>query len=172
MAKTTRECLLIGSNELKIGITGHQERDGIEWPWVRSAIDRYLSRKAQLIGFSSLAAGTDQVFADAILERGGKLTAVIPLSDYEAHFEGDNLAHYRKLLASAEVIELKSKKQDSRAFLDAGKWVAREAERLIAVWDGEPAEGAGGTGDIVAYALSLGRPVHHIDPIKQTIADL
>jgi hypothetical protein len=157
---------------LKIGITGHQERDGIEWPWVRSRIDRFLAGKVQLVGYSSLAAGTDQVFADAVLERGGKLIAVIPLADYASHFEGASLSHYRDLLKASEVIELKSTKQDSRAFLDAGKWVAREAERIVAVWDGEPAEGAGGTGDIVAYALSLGKPVHHIDPIKRTVVDL
>lgn len=164
--------LRVKDDGLKIGITGHQERDGIEWPWVRSRIDRFLAGKVQLFGYSSLAAGTDQVFADAVLERGGKLIAVIPMVDYASHFEGDSLSHYRKLLTASEVIELKSAKQDSRAFLDAGKWVAREVERLLAVWDGEPAEGAGGTGDIVAYALSLGRPVHHIDPIKRTVVDL
>lgn len=164
--------LLIKDNGLKIGITGHQEREGIEWPWVRSRIDRFLAGKVQLVGYSSLAAGTDQLFADAVLERGGKLIAVVPLADYESRFEGSSLSHYHELLAASEVIELKSTKQDSRAFLDAGKWVAREAERLIAVWDGEPAEGAGGTGDIVAYALSLGRSVHHIDPIKRTVVDL
>jgi hypothetical protein len=163
---------LTKDDPLKIGVTGHQEREGIEWPWVRSKVDRYLTGKVQLVGYSSLAAGTDQLFADAVLERGGKLIAVVPISDYASHFEGDSLKHYRKLLTASEVIELKSTKQDSRAFLDAGKWVAREAERLIAVWDGEPAEGAGGTGDIVAYALSLGRPVHHIDPIKQIVSDL
>jgi hypothetical protein len=157
---------------LKIGITGHQEREGIEWPWVRSRIDRFLSGKAQLFGYSSLAAGTDQVFADVVLDRGGKLIAVVPMADYASHFEGDSLEHYQKLLDVSDVIELKSTKQNSRAFLDAGKWVVREAEHLIAVWDGEPAEGAGGTGDIVTYALSLGRPVHHINPIKRTVTDL
>lgn len=128
--------------------------------------------KAQLIGYSSLAVGTDQVFAELILERGGDLKAVIPLDNYEAHFVGSELVNYRKILAASDIIELKSNKHDSRAFLDAGKWVARESERLIAVWDGQSAEGAGGTGDIVAYALSLGRSVHHINPIKQMVSDL
>ena len=35
---------------------------------------------------------------------------------------------------------------------------------LIAVWDGEPARGPGGTAEIVAYALERGRPIVHIRP--------
>ena len=34
---------------------------------------------------------------------------------------------------------------------------------LIAVWDGEPARGRGGTAEVVAYARSLGKPVVLID---------
>lgn len=157
---------------MRIGITGHQERDGIEWPWVQAAISRYLIGKVKLIGYSSLAAGTDQLFAEQVLERNGKLIAVIPLHNYKMQFSGNDLVIYEKLLASSDIVELGSNKHDSRAFLDAGMWVARESERLIAVWDGKTAAGVGGTADIVAYALSLGRPVHHIDPIKQVTTDL
>lgn len=32
-------------------------------------------------------------------------------------------------------------------------------DRLIAVWDGRPARGYGGTADLVAYARGLGVPV-------------
>lgn len=157
---------------MKIGVTGHQQRDGLNWPWVRAQIDRFLIGKTSITGYSSLAAGTDQVFAEAILDRAGKLVAVIPKDDYSSYFEGDALRNFRRLIKSAEVIELNSTKTDGGAFLDAGKWIAREVDRLVAVWDGEPAEGTGGTGDVVAYALTLGKPVLHIDPINRITAQL
>lgn len=153
-------------------MTGHQRRDGVDWQWVRAQIGRFLAGKPFVTGYSSLAAGTDQIFADVVLERGGKLIAVIPLEGYSAHFEAEALQHFRMLSSKAQIVELKSAKSDNWAFLDAGKWIVREADSIIAVWDGEPAEGAGGTGDIVTYALSVGKKVHHIDPIKRVTIDL
>jgi hypothetical protein len=38
------------------------------------------------------------------------------------------------------------------------------SDRLLAVWDGKPAQGLGGTGDIVAYAKSRGLPTTVIWP--------
>ena len=157
---------------MRIGITGHQERNGIDWEWVRHHIENFLSGKPQIIGFSSLAAGTDQVFAEAVLHKDGKLTAVIPTNDYTSYFDGDALARYNRLLESAKVVKLHSSGRDEKAFLNAGKWIVREVDHLIAVWDGEPAEGAGGTGDIVDYARSLNKPVLHIEPIKRVVVDL
>lgn len=157
---------------LKIGITGHQEREGIDWSWVRSCIERNLDCKIALIGFSSLASGTDQIFAEAVLNCGGKLTAVIPIKNYVSYFESEALERYLRLLALADVVELGSARRDEWAFLDAGKWIARTVDQIIAVWDGEEAGGVGGTGDIVAYSISLNKPVVHLNPITRTITHL
>jgi len=157
---------------LKIGITGHQERDGIDWAWVRSHLERLLAVKSKLIGYSSLAAGTDQVFAEAVLNAGGQLTAVIPIENYVSYFKDEALEEYVRLLALANVVELKSTKRDKRAFLDAGKCIVRNVDQIIAVWDGEQAEGTGGTGDIVAYAISLNKPVVHLNPISREVTDM
>ena len=157
---------------MKVGVTGHQQREGINWPWVRLCINRYLVGKPMIYGYSSLAAGADQLFAEVVLERRGKLIAVIPMDEYSSHFQSDDLENFVRLSRNADKVELRSTKTDSGAFLDAGKWIAREADRMVAVWDGEPAMGLGGTGDIVSYALSLGKPVHHIDPFKRLVLDL
>lgn len=157
---------------MKVGVTGHQQREGIDWPWVRSRIDRYLAGKSIIFGYSSLAAGTDQIFADAVLDAGGTLIAVVPMEDYASQFKDEQLKEYRRLLVRAQNVQLRSKKSDEGAFLDAGKWIARNVDCIVAVWDGEDAAGRGGTADIVAYAMALGRQVHHIDPIKRTTADV
>jgi hypothetical protein len=51
------------------------------------------------------------------------------------------------------------------AYEEAGRIIVDEGDQVLAVWDGQPADGRGGTGDIVAYALSTGRAVERIDPV-------
>jgi polyphosphate kinase 2 (PPK2 family) len=45
------------------------------------------------------------------------------------------------------------------AYLAAGRWIVDHADRLVAVWDGRPARGRGGTAEVVAYARHRGVPV-------------
>jgi hypothetical protein len=68
------------------------------------------------------------------------------------------------------VINLSLNLDDSQAFLQAGKWIVDEVDHLMAVWDGEPAEGTGGTGDIVRYAIERRVPLSVIDPISRAIS--
>ena len=49
------------------------------------------------------------------------------------------------------------------AYLDCGMETVNGSDVLLAVWDGEVARGKGGTGDVVGYATSLGKPVIVID---------
>jgi hypothetical protein len=46
----------------------------------------------------------------------------------------------------------------------ASRLMIDTADELLAVWDGQPARGHGGTADVVAYARSHGKPVHVIWP--------
>lgn len=155
------------------GITGHQERDGIDWEWVRARIGEEVRRGGSTPrGLSSLARGADQVFAEEVLRAGGELTAIIPIKGYEDYFEGDALVEYRRLLAASTVEHMPAAKDDEAAFLAAGFRVADDCEVLLAVWDGEGAHGSGGTADIVAHAKAIGRSVVHLQPILREIATL
>jgi hypothetical protein len=103
------------------GITGHQERDGIDWTWVRDRIlDELRGAGLPLRGLTSLARGADQVFAEAVLQAGGRLTAVIPIDGYETYFEGLALSAYRRLLAVADVVRMPPSADDQAGFLAAG----------------------------------------------------
>ncbi|MEU1469662.1 hypothetical protein ABZ434_15715 [Streptomyces sp. NPDC005761] len=146
----------------RIGVTGHRSIP-------QEAHDHVLaSMRAALCGFdgsvealSSLAVGADQLFADLALARGAQLTVVIPSGDYEASFaDGAELARYRALKARAvREVRLDYPHSTDEAYYAAGAYIADHCDRLIAVWDGRPARGLGGTGDIVTYARGLGRPV-------------
>jgi hypothetical protein len=110
---------------------------------------------------SSLAAGADQLFAGIALDRGVPVTAVIPGMDYEAHLGDEEVqASYRRLLRSCVArVDLPRESTHEEAYYAAGRWIVDHADRLVAVWDGRPARGRGGTADVVAYARRTGVPV-------------
>jgi hypothetical protein len=158
---------------MKIGISGHQQREGIDWRWVRASIDRALDKHpGRHIGYSSLAVGSDQIFAQAIIGRGEDLIAVIPASDYEGCFHGSELAIYRNLKEQASIVELHFPRSNEEAFYAAGKFIVERVELLIAVWDGKHSEGFGGTADVVAYARRESRAVTHINPFSKSVEEL
>ncbi|WP_069172324.1 hypothetical protein [Streptomyces griseus] len=146
----------------RIGVTGHRSIPPEAHTHVLEGI-RAVFRAAEgsVEALSSLAVGADQIFADLALAHGAELTAVIPSGDYEACFdEAADLARYRTLRARAvREVRLDFAHSTDEAYYAAGAYIADHCDRLLAVWDGRPARGLGGTGDIVTYARNLGRPV-------------
>lgn len=156
---------------MKVGITGHQERPGIDWSWVDTAINDELSLLSKgLIGLSSLARGADQLFAESVLRHGGELHFVRPLKHYEKTLEGQHLTRFLRLMSSATTtIDLPVAASNQDAYLAAGEYIAANSEVLIAVWDGKPAEGKGGTADVIAYAKRQGKAIVHLEPLSQEV---
>ncbi|WEH42590.1 hypothetical protein OG233_25390 [Streptomyces sp. NBC_01218] len=146
----------------RIGVTGHRSIPPAAYAHVHDGLCEALSATGDSPeALSSLAVGADQLFARLALARGARLTAVIPSDDYEKCFDDEaDLARYRELksLATRE-FRLDFRHSTDEAYYAAGTWIADHCDRLVAVWDGLPARGLGGTGDIVAYARTLGRPV-------------
>lgn len=123
-----------------------------------------------LIGLTSLAIGADSLFAELVLQHDGSLEAVIPFAEYEQKFQGRDRDRYRRLLGKASrVTVLRTAGSDEESYLEAGKTVVDLAELLFAVWDGEPARGLGGTGDVVGYAVRKRRDIIRLDPIKRLV---
>lgn len=153
---------------MNVGITGHQRLENqANWDDVAKKINANLSRCGEhIVGITSLAIGADQVFAHAVLEHGGSLHVVVPFEGYETKFsEGHARDAYELLLAKASTIEVLEKSSTEEfAYLAAGKKVVDLADEIIAVWNGKPAAGLGGTADIVDYAHSIGKPVTVITP--------
>ncbi|MFF3253933.1 hypothetical protein ACFYWP_23680 [Actinacidiphila glaucinigra] len=146
----------------RIGFTGHQGLSEVAASYAAEKIREFLSRSTSpLIGYSSLAEGADQLFAQELLAAGGALHVVIPAQGYEETFSEANRDTYFHLLdQAAEVERMPYSIPSEEAYDAAGKWVANCCEVLIAVWDGEPARGFGGTADAVSHARKLGRTVY------------
>lgn len=149
-----------------VGFSGHQTLSPETREIVRAELMQALSRWRLILGVASLAAGGDQIFADCVLASGGKLLVVIPSHGYERAFDTPaDLDHYQKLLASSkDTIQLPFPKPSEEAYWAAGRRIVDMADTLVAVWDGQPAGGLGGTADVVAYAKKHNKEVLRIWP--------
>ena len=148
-----------------IGLTGHQVMPAAARAFAELELSRLLADQPDLLGVSSLAAGSDQLFARLVREAGGALHVVIPSRGYEQTFGPEDLARYRELSAAAvKTTVLDFDEPGEPAYQAAGLYVVDHCDLLVAVWDGRPARGLGGTGDIVRYAREVGRPVTVIWP--------
>ncbi len=157
---------------MKIGVTGHQELDDKSaWLWVREEVDALLSNvESPLIGLSSLATGADQLFAEVIIEHGGQLEAIIPFPGYERTFgEKNSLLKFNQLKLRASRVEtLPARRSDQEGYFAAGERIVALSNKMVAVWNGRPARGFGGTADIVRVALHAGKPTWHLNPTDRT----
>lgn len=141
-----------------LGITGHQSIPDTAIEHIRRGIAQAIDEAGRPFrGVSCLAVGADQLFARAILDAGGELVAIVPSRGYENTFDADGLDAYRALLnAAKECVNLDYDTPTQAAFMAGGQEVLNRCDHLIAVWDGQPSRGLGGTADIVAEAHRRG----------------
>lgn len=77
---------------------------------------------------------------------------------------------YYRLLSSATRVEILQKAvSEEESYFNAGKRVVDLADFVVAVWDGKPAVGLGGTGDVVNYTRKIDRQVYHLNPILRKV---
>ncbi|MFG1665057.1 hypothetical protein [Streptomyces sp. Y7] len=153
-----------------IAVTGHMDLTEDSIPLVRTALDDLLKQYAEdsdLVGVSCIAKGSDSLFAEAVLAAGGRLTVVIPSQDYrENKVKPDHAALFDRLAEAAhEVLVLPHETANRQAYEAANAVLIERADRLVAVWNGEPPTGkGGGTADTVVEAQAAGLPVDVVWP--------
>jgi hypothetical protein len=151
---------------LRVAITGHRDLDGPTTGKVDAVIRVLLGEAAQdLVGVSCLAAGTDQIFARAVLDLGGRLEVIIPSAGYAASFSDHAKRGFEELKSQAwRIRSLAHPSPGPGPYLDAGLQMLDGADRLIAVWDGQQARGRGGTAEIIGDARRRRMPVSIVWP--------
>jgi hypothetical protein len=144
----------------QLAITGHRGLSAELEAEIDRMIRSAVAETGAVVGVSCLADGADAVFAQAVLDVGGSLVAVLPAARYRETLPEDYRPVYDRLLARAgKVVQLPFVTPDPHAYMEAGKRMVDESDLLLAVWDGQPGRGPGGTADVVAYARSRGVPV-------------
>ena len=119
----------------------------------------------ELTGVTCLARGSDTLFAEAVVEAGGRLVAILPSRDYqEAKIKPDHAPAFKRLAAIADVVIMPYDTANRDAYEAANGELLKRADRLVAVWDGKPSTGKGGTADTVEQARDAGLPVDVVWP--------
>lgn len=147
----------------RIGITGHTNLTPASFPLVAEAVRDALAGYPgdELAGVTCLAKGTDQLFAHAVLDLGGTLHVVLPSADYRSHqVAPDDAAEFDALLDRAATVHtMPFPRSGPAAYMAASEHMLARIDELVAVWDGRPAGGYGGTADVVSAARHRGLPV-------------
>jgi hypothetical protein len=153
---------------VRIGITGHMNLSPESMNLVRAGIDEALKahQDKDLIGFSCLAVGADAIFAQAVIDAGGKLTVVVSSMDYrDKKVDPEDQSVYDLLLSQATEVKTMPFEVGSReAYAASNEHILSSIDHLFAVWDGQPSAGKGGTADAVTQAQNRGIPVTIIWP--------
>jgi hypothetical protein len=121
----------------------------------------------KLIFVSPLADGADQIAAEIALRLGFELHAMLPfdreryrsdMSDDESRLRLD------ALLSRANcILELPGESSHHlESYVMAGRATVAHSDVLIAVWDGLPPRGRGGTGEVVRLAHDRATPTIHV----------
>ncbi|MCK9204825.1 MAG: hypothetical protein M0P58_10395 [Bacteroidales bacterium] len=117
---------------------------------------------------SSLATGSDMIASRCALEiLNAKLEVILPfcIEEYRKDFTEAELAEFNALLEiSGHIPEFDFERypplsDKSAGYLLAGKKVVETSDILVAVWNGKPAKGTGGTAQVVAHTLESCHPV-------------
>lgn len=163
---------------LRVGISGHRAI-GYDHPEAASILDevltaisgfqaslrdRFPATPVGLVAVSALAEGADRLLARAVLDLdGGQLEAILPLGpdDYRDDFRSDDSKRefdaLRGMAASVDIVQPAPSRE--HAYEAAGHAIVDRSDVMIFIWDGQPARGRGGTGDIYEYATSAGTAI-------------
>lgn len=161
---------LVSLSEFRIAIVGHRQlRDVTVTQFVTAQCLRVLrqmqAQYGSVIAISALAEGADSLFAEAALTLGVPLEIVRPFDEFVDDFPpGPRRDSYERLRAVARhETRLPFVTRSDEAYKAAMRWLVDHCDILVAVWDGQPAAGVGGTGDAVRYARNIEKKLIHVD---------
>jgi hypothetical protein len=165
---------------LKIGVTGHRKlsEDDALRKAVHLAVEYAISwsgyresglpdKQPRLTVVSPLAEGADRLVAGEVLDNwAGSLVCVLPVNEqnlglYRADFDSDESRRdfdelrgraWRQIEPTPGLVPADAtQEQRDAGYLWAGRQVALNSDVIIAIWDGQPGHGVGGTADLIRW---------------------
>jgi hypothetical protein len=153
---------------LVVAVSGHRELADREATVVAleeaiSAIEQTFPRQTYRL-LSPLAEGADRLAATVVLLRPlWKLWGILPLpvEDYHRSFSSTaSRSEFDALLKKTQkTLVLRPPTDRTEAYRKLGIYLVNHCHVLLAVWDGLPARGPGGTAEIVEHARKRGLPL-------------
>lgn len=128
----------------------------------------FAERPVELTMLSALAEGADRIAAQAALRNDMAVAAALPfpVADYEKDFtDPASRAEYADLLNRATTVSVLpgDYEAEPRDYDGVGQVILDNADLIVAIWDGGPSGGRGGTTELIERAAAMGLPVVHID---------
>jgi hypothetical protein len=160
-----------------IGISGHRHLPPERRVALTTEIQAFYEAQEKQYGaknitvLSPLAEGADMLCAKLAVDRGLRLVVPLPLSraEYRKDFSADALAEFDFLVSAADEVftvtpqeAVPAHPQRGFSYRQAGVYVAKNCDVLLAIWDGvrrDTSDGAG-TWETVKLARELGRSAH------------
>jgi len=154
-----------------VGVTGHRDLVDDELPMIRQRVRAFfLTFMNDFPGLpitvmTPLAEGADRLVAEVAVDLGLPVIVLLPMPRelYQGDFDVDSRTEFDAMTALGEVVELPLVAGSDIAAVAAGgtardlqyaqlgAYLAAHSHVLLALWDGKPSEGAGGTGHVVQF---------------------
>jgi hypothetical protein len=157
---------------LVIGVTGHRDLRSEDLEKLKDKVRKILAelreryRSTPFILLSPLAEGADTLVAQVALEIGAELVVPLPMLRrlYEKDFQTpESLETFRRLADQAYIFEMPMLSSEAdvarggeardRQYQQTGRYIARQSQILIALWDCTLSEKTGGTAEVVGFQL-------------------
>jgi hypothetical protein len=150
---------------LQIGFSGHRtlSHELLCGTAIRKILAEWKTRlPGGISGLSSLAAGGDLLFAEACFELGIPLRVLLPLpkTQFKEDFDAATWIRAEDALnraAFGEVVGAGAERPE--CYYECGLETIHQCGLLIVLWNGLPARGHGGTGEMAQQSRNLGYPV-------------
>jgi hypothetical protein len=181
----------------QVGVTGHRDLPEADIAALAAAASQFRALRAEMLRLHAadqasaahlyapdqpllrcicgIAEGADSILAGAALAEGWTLVATLPFprAEFERDFAGPALDRFRSLLGQAAAVsELDgSRVRGGEPYAQVGQQIVEQSDLMLAVWNGLPPRGPGGTGDVVQRALDRGLPVAVLPPSGPMIVE-
>lgn len=154
---------------LIVGFSGH--RNITNKHLIQKVIERELEKLklefTKITTISSVASGADTLFLSAANKQEIPTHIILPFEKkrFRNDFCTKDWLQAERLINRATDVKVNKStgSHDCQHYLEAGLLTLKGCNILMTVWNGKPSKGLGGTGDIVAYARQIKKPLLIID---------
>jgi hypothetical protein len=168
-----------------IGFTGH--RSGYDENLIRPVLTRILKNlkiRASAVGgqvelYASVAEGSDTLCAEIASELEMPVHLLLPLDESEFAKDFSSPTAWKRAQSLIEKASLRpgpntvqrvgGEATRPEGYFNLGVQMLNAMDLLIAVWDGKPARGMGGSAEVIAQTSAIGTPVIHINSTNGTV---
>jgi hypothetical protein len=148
-----------------IGFAGHRKLEDESRSRVRilEFLQDFKAKTNKTVyGVSSAAAGGDLLFAESCIQIGLPIRILLPAPREQFREDFDAATWNRAESAMQRAISVEvigSGETKEERYYECGIETVQQSQLLLALWDGKPSQGLGGTEEIVTFAKEQERPV-------------